>query len=89
MTRRTLLTTAVVLIAGAFAPAIPAGAGGDPATFINNLGRWHRASVKALRLETLWPAPEGARFEPSVRSTKNPFRNCFVRPLRHAALQGI
>ena len=39
MMRRTLLTTAVVLITGAFAPApaIPAGAGGDPATFINNL----------------------------------------------------
>ena len=38
MMRRTLLTTAVVLITGAFAPAIPAGASGDPATFINNLG---------------------------------------------------
>lgn len=37
MMRRTLLTTAVVLITGAFAPAIPAGTGGDPATFINNL----------------------------------------------------
>jgi len=37
MMRRTLLTTAVVLITGAFAPAIPAGVGGDPATFINNL----------------------------------------------------
>ena len=37
MKRRTLLTTAVVLITGAFAPAIPAGTGGDPATFINNL----------------------------------------------------
>ena len=46
MMRRTLLTTAVVLITGAFAPAIPAGAGGDPATFINNLNNQVHVLVK-------------------------------------------
>jgi phospholipid transport system substrate-binding protein len=38
MIRRTLLTAAVMLFAGALAPGLPAGAGMDPATFINNLG---------------------------------------------------
>jgi phospholipid transport system substrate-binding protein len=38
MLRRSLLTTAVVLIAGTFAPGQPAKAGPDPASFINNLG---------------------------------------------------
>jgi len=38
MSRRSLLTTAVVLIAGVLAPTIPATAGSDPAAFINNLG---------------------------------------------------
>jgi phospholipid transport system substrate-binding protein len=36
--RRSLLTTAIILIAGASAPALPAEAGNDPAAFINNLG---------------------------------------------------
>ena len=35
---RPLLTSAVVLVAVAFAPAPPANAGTDPAAFINNLG---------------------------------------------------
>jgi phospholipid transport system substrate-binding protein len=38
MIRRTLLTAAVMLFAGALAPWLPARAGMDPATFINNLG---------------------------------------------------
>jgi len=38
MLRRSLLTTAVVLMAGTFAPERPAEAGTDPAAFINNLG---------------------------------------------------
>jgi phospholipid transport system substrate-binding protein len=37
MLRRSLLTAAVVLIAGVLAPTIPATAGSDPAAFINNL----------------------------------------------------
>ena len=38
MLRRSLLITAVVLVTGTLAPRIPAAAGSDPATFINNLG---------------------------------------------------
>ena len=38
MLRRTLLTTAVISIAVAISPAIPAAASTDPAAFINNLG---------------------------------------------------
>jgi phospholipid transport system substrate-binding protein len=38
MLRRIFLTATVVLFAGAAAPSIPAGAGTDPAAFINNLG---------------------------------------------------
>ena len=38
MSRRTFLTATVVLFTGVAAPAIPAGAGMDPAAFINNLG---------------------------------------------------
>ena len=37
MMRRSLLTSAVVLIAGAVAPAFPASAGPEPAAFISNL----------------------------------------------------
>jgi hypothetical protein len=37
VSRRSLLTTAIVLIAGASAPVLPAKAGTDPAAFINNL----------------------------------------------------
>ena len=37
MLRRTIFTTTLVLLTGAVAP-IPAGAGMDPAAFINNLG---------------------------------------------------
>jgi len=37
--RRSLLIAIVVLIAGGVAPAKPAAAGADPATFINNLGK--------------------------------------------------
>jgi phospholipid transport system substrate-binding protein len=38
MLRRTFLTATVVLFTGTMAPSIPAGAGTDPAAFINNLG---------------------------------------------------
>jgi phospholipid transport system substrate-binding protein len=38
MLRRTLLTATMVLFTGALAPSVPAGAGADPAAFINNLG---------------------------------------------------
>ena len=38
MSRRTLLTTAVVLFTGALTPLVPVQAGMDPASFINNLG---------------------------------------------------
>jgi len=37
MLRRSLLTTAVVSLAGALAPTIPAKAGTDPVAFVNNL----------------------------------------------------
>jgi phospholipid transport system substrate-binding protein len=37
MLRRSLLTTAVVLTAGALGPALPAQAGADPVAFINSL----------------------------------------------------
>src|SRR5215472_12320472 len=37
MSRRSILTAALVLIAGVLAPAIPAPAGSDPAAFVNNL----------------------------------------------------
>jgi len=60
MLRRSLFTTAVVLIAGALAPATPAKAGTDPVTFINNLttqlqvvagnpsAEWRRAAFRQL-----------------------------------------
>src|SRR5258708_22131436 len=38
MVRRSVLTAALVLLAGAFAPAIPAAAAADPAALISNLG---------------------------------------------------
>ena len=38
MVRRCFLTAALVLVAGAFAPAIPAAAAADPAALISNLG---------------------------------------------------
>jgi phospholipid transport system substrate-binding protein len=38
MFRHTLFTATVVLFTGAVTPSIPAGAGMDPAAFINNLG---------------------------------------------------
>src|ERR1700758_1916902 len=38
MVRRSFLTAALVLVAGAFAPAIPAAAAADPAALISNLG---------------------------------------------------
>ena len=38
MLRRTFFTATVVLFTGAVAPSIPAGAGMDPAAFVNNLG---------------------------------------------------
>ena len=37
MLRRSLLTTAVVSLAGALTPTIPAKAGTDPVAFVNNL----------------------------------------------------
>ena len=39
MLRRSVLITVVVLITAGAAPANPASAGADPATFINNLGK--------------------------------------------------
>jgi hypothetical protein len=44
--RRTLLDTAVVLFAGALAPAMPSAAGADPAAFITNLGNQLRVVVR-------------------------------------------
>ena len=38
MVRRCFLTAALVLVAGALAPAIPAAAAADPAALISNLG---------------------------------------------------
>lgn len=38
MLRHTLFTATVVLFTGAVTPSIPAGAGMDPAAFVNNLG---------------------------------------------------
>jgi len=49
--RRSLLIAIVVLIAGGVAPAKPAAAGADPATFINNLG-------KQLRVVSSRTSPE-------------------------------
>jgi phospholipid transport system substrate-binding protein len=54
MLRRFLLTTAVVSMAGAFAPTIPAKAGTDPATFVNNL-------TTRLRVVAGNPSPEQRR----------------------------
>jgi len=38
MMRRSLLTAAFVMLAGALAPAIPAAAAADPTAVISNLG---------------------------------------------------
>jgi hypothetical protein len=35
--RRSLLTTVMILVAGALPPGLPAKAGMDPAVFVNNL----------------------------------------------------
>ena len=51
MLRRTFLTATVVLFAGAVAPSIPAGAGTDPAAFINNLGNQLRAVTSSTSRE--------------------------------------
>jgi len=52
--RRSLLTTAIILIAGASAPALPAEAGTDSAAFINNLG-------SQLQMVAGNPSPEQRR----------------------------
>ena len=54
MLRHSLLTTAVVLVAGALGPALPAEAGTDPAAFINNLGN-------QLQIVAGNPSPEQRR----------------------------
>ena len=51
MLRRTFLTATVVLFAGAAAPAIAAGAGMDPAAFINNLGNQLQAVTSSTSRE--------------------------------------
>jgi phospholipid transport system substrate-binding protein len=51
MLRRTFLTATVVLFAGAAAPSIPAGAGTDPAAFINNLGNQLQAVTSSTSRE--------------------------------------
>jgi phospholipid transport system substrate-binding protein len=56
MLRRSLLTTAVILIAGASAPALPVEAETDPAGFIINLGR-------QLQIVAEVPSPEQRRAE--------------------------
>jgi phospholipid transport system substrate-binding protein len=52
--RRSLLTTAIVLIAGASAPVLPAKAGTDPAAFVNNL-------ASQLQMVAGNPSPEQRR----------------------------
>jgi phospholipid transport system substrate-binding protein len=52
--RRSLLTTAIILIAGASAPALPAEACTDPTAFINNLG-------SQLQMVAGIPSPEQRR----------------------------
>jgi phospholipid transport system substrate-binding protein len=52
--RRSLLATAIILIAGASAPALPAEAGTDPTAFINNLG-------SQLQMVAGNPSPEERR----------------------------
>jgi phospholipid transport system substrate-binding protein len=52
--RRTLLTTASILIAGALAPVLPAKAGTDPAAFITNL-------ASQLQMVAGNPSPEHRR----------------------------
>jgi phospholipid transport system substrate-binding protein len=54
--RRSLLTTAVILIAGASVPTLPAQADADPAAFINNLG-------SQLQMAAVIPSPEQRRAE--------------------------
>ena len=54
MLRRSRLTTAVVLIVGALAPALPAKAGADPAAFVNDLGN-------QLQIVAGNPSPEQRR----------------------------
>jgi phospholipid transport system substrate-binding protein len=56
MLRRSLLTTAVILIAGVSAPTLPAQADTDPAAFINNLG-------SQLQMVAVIPSPEQRRAE--------------------------
>jgi phospholipid transport system substrate-binding protein len=56
MLRRSVLATAVILIAGASAPALPAEAETDPAGFISNLGR-------QLQMVATISSPEQRRVE--------------------------
>jgi phospholipid transport system substrate-binding protein len=56
MLRRSLLTTAVILIVGVSAPTLPAQADTDPAAFINNLG-------SQLQMVAVIPSSEQRRAE--------------------------
>jgi phospholipid transport system substrate-binding protein len=56
MLRRSLLTTAIILIAGASVPALPAEAETDPAAFISHLG-------SQLQIVAEIPSPERRRAE--------------------------
>jgi phospholipid transport system substrate-binding protein len=51
MLQRTFFTATVVLFTGALAPSIPAGAGMDPAAFINNLGNQLQAVTSSTSPE--------------------------------------
>jgi len=63
MVRRCFLTAALVLLAGALAPAIPAEAAADPAALISNLGS------QALQVlgKDVTPAQRAARFRELLR----------------------
>jgi phospholipid transport system substrate-binding protein len=50
ISRRSILTTAVIMIAGASAPMLPAKAGMDPLAFINNLDN-------QLQMVARYPSP--------------------------------
>jgi phospholipid transport system substrate-binding protein len=51
MLRRTFFATTVVLFTGVVTPSIPAGAGTDPAVFVNNLGNQLQAVTSSASRE--------------------------------------
>src|ERR1700745_3161316 len=63
MVRRCFLTAALVLVAGAFAPAIPAAAAADPAALISNL----RSQALAVLGKDATPSQRVARFRELLR----------------------